>query len=272
MDRRHFLGVMAAGTAWAASPAQADLEAELEAARSVVVLGERQPEVALGSEFMARTRLSPCSSFKIPLALMALEEGLVTDADQLVDVDPHTFTPEPWWTAEIRNNWNRPHSLRTAFHASAIWFFRRLALQLGPQRMAVYLARFDYGNRDFSFGIDNFWNAGDRGIAISPEEQWHFLSKVARGSLPLKPSTLQTASNVFVTERQGDVVLRAKTGLGWRSAAQSSPAIGWYIGWVDRPQGVLPFASLSTGPSADDVRLVRVENARRLLRERGAIG
>ena len=264
MDRRVFLQLLSAGAAATAVPAQA------QAARHVVVMGEHRPGLALGSAALARTRLSPCSTFKIPLTLMALEEGLVTDPDHLVDVSPRTWSPQPWWSREMLDNWNRPHSLRSAFHASAIWFFRLLALQLGPERMAAYLRRFDYGNRDISYGIDNFWNAGDRGIRISPEEQWHFLSRVAHGGLALRRSSLETALEVFVTERREGAVLRAKTGLGWRGPSMDSPVTGWYVGWVEGPGGVLPFASLSLGTAVDEVRQPRIDNARRLLRERGA--
>ena len=264
MDRRAFLQLLSAGAAATAAPVQA------LPAQHVVVLGEDWPGLALGNEALANTRLSPCSTFKIPLTLMALEEGLVTNPDQLLDVSTRTWSPQPWWTREMLDSWNRPHSLRSAFHASAIWFFRLLALQLGPERMAAYLRRFDYGNRDISFGIDNFWNAGDRGIRISPKEQWHFLSRVAHGGLALRRSSLKTALEVFVTERQGETLLRAKTGLGWRGPSQDSPVTGWYVGWVEGPDGVLPFASLSLGAGVDEMRRPRIDNARRLLRERGA--
>lgn len=51
-------------------------------------------------------RLAPCSTFKIPNALIGLETGVLKDADHLY----------PWDGAVLWNdNWNRDHTLASAF-------------------------------------------------------------------------------------------------------------------------------------------------------------
>lgn len=236
--------------------------------RHVVVLGEDAPTVVHGSPTLASERFAACSTFKIPLTLVALEEGLVTDVDALVDVDPRTYEPQAWWSESMRRDWGRPHSLRSAFASSAVWFYRRLALALGESRLAGYLQRFDYGNRDMSAGLDNFWNAGDKGVLISANEQWQFLRKVANQRLPLSPKTFETANAVFIRETQGAKVLRAKTGLGWRGEPRRSDLVGWFVGWTQDAGGrPRPFASVSVGDDA--IIRDRVDNAMKALRTSG---
>ena len=64
----------------------------------------------------AETGFLPASTFKIPNALIALETGVVADADG-------TMFP---WDKVVRDfdAWNRDHTLRTAFKASACRSFR----------------------------------------------------------------------------------------------------------------------------------------------------
>lgn len=236
--------------------------------RHVVVLGKADPKVVYGKPSSADERLVAGSTFKIPLTLMALEEGLVPDVDALVEVDPRTYEPQAWWSDSMRADWGRPHSMRSAFASSAVWFYRRLALALGEARMAGYLQRFDYGNRDMGAGLDNFWNAGDKGVLISANEHWRFLSKVANRTLPLSPRTYETANAIFIRETRDASVLRAKTGVNWRGEARRSDLVGWFVGWTQDTVGrSCPFASVSVG--SDAVMRARVDNAMKALRANG---
>ncbi len=237
--------------------------------RHVVVLGDSEPKVVHGHASLAHECFAACSTFKIPLTLMALEAGLVSDVDALVDVDPMTYEPQSWWSDSMQTDWGRPHSLRSAFASSAVWFYRRLALSLGAPRLADYLRRFDYGNQDMSAGLDNFWNAGTKGILISANEQWAFLHKLAHRELPVSAKTLETANAIFIREAQEAQVLRAKTGLGWLGEPRRSALVGWFVGWTDggsrRP---IPFASLSVGNTT--IIADRVNNAMKALGASGA--
>lgn len=236
-----------------------------------VVLGTHRGERVAGLDAVARQRVAPCSTFKIPMTLIALQEGLVSDPDQPVALDPETYAPQPWWTEAMRQDWGRAHSLRSAYASSAVWFFRRLARQLGPQRMRHWLAQFDYGDRNIAHGLDTFWNGGDRGLLISPHEQWTFLSRVAHRQFDLSPRTHGLAMSIFLRETRGPAQLFAKTGLGWRGEARRSDLTGWFVGWVrgPSPAAVTPFASLVIGQGDDVVRL-RVDHAMAALDAAGA--
>jgi beta-lactamase class D len=174
------------------------------------------------------TRLSPASTFKIPHALVALETGVVAvDSVERWDGSRHEQQPE----------WNRDHTVISALRPSVLWFFQRIAPRIGAARMADWLARFDYGNRDVSGPITEYWINGR--LQISPLEQVSFLRRFYREELPFavghqrgvkagldqKPGTVQNAQGVH--RLKGDwrrATLNSKTG--------ATTAAGYRVSWL----------------------------------------
>ena len=66
----------------------------------------------------AAERLSPCSTFKIPNALIGLQTGVVTGPDDLKTWDG---------TDKGRKPWNQDQTLASAVRVSAAWYFQDLA-------------------------------------------------------------------------------------------------------------------------------------------------
>lgn len=299
LDRRQLLqratvapiAAMAAGCAHrsgaASASAPAPASATPAAASAATVAGDRliataetaasglPARVVRGSASLAAQRNAPCSTFKIPLTLMLLEEGIVSDIDQTHAVDASTYQPESWWLPAMEKAWNKPHSLRTGYAFSAIWLYRTLAKQLGLPRMRRYVALFDYGDGDLSHGVDNFWNAGDRGLKISPLEQCRFLADLAERRFPLRASTYDRAFDVFAGKHQDSYTVFSKTGLGWHGVPGQSMAMGWMVGWVRQGESVadgqrtLPFASYADAPTLNEVISHRRGGAETAFRQRG---
>jgi beta-lactamase class D len=71
-------------------------------------------------------RFSPCSTFKIPNALVGLDTGVIPDADHLIKWDG---------TVNSREAANRDHTLRTAVSQSIVWYFQELARRVGSEQM-----------------------------------------------------------------------------------------------------------------------------------------
>ena len=274
MKRRHFVAASSGSAAMALlgpilpAPTHGATPAPVRS----VVLGPDRPHVVLGSATDARHRQAACSTFKIPLTLMALESGVVRDPDALVDLDAQIYQPRDWWSEAMRRNWGRPHSLRTAFQSSAVWFYRRLALRMGESTVASFLASFDYGDRRMAAGLDNFWNAGPRAVQISPVEQWQFLHRVAHRHLALSQRTFELAHGIFVHEQRPEAVVHAKTGLGWLGESADSGLVGWFVGWTRSTADaqLTPFASLRIG-TGNEVISERVDQARQALQQAGVL-
>ena len=228
-----------------------------------------------GNPTLLGRRNAPCSTFKIPLTLMLLEEGIVRDITQAFEVDRSTYQPEPWWFPGMVDAWNQPHSLKSGYAVSAIWLYRKLAKQLGTSRMAHYVKLFDYGDGNLGYGVDNFWNAGDQGLGISPVEQCRFLDRVARRQFPLRPATYEQAFAVYAGQQREGYKIFSKTGLGWHGKPEASLAMGWAVGWVEtqpanaRHPGIVPFASYCDDASVQKVLSERRAHANAALQSRG---
>ncbi len=169
----------------------------------------------------------PASTFKIPNTLIALESGVIENPGTVLK-----------WDGKKREieSWNRDHSLKSAFENSVVWYYQEVARRVGLARMQQFLDEFDYGNRNPGGGVDHFWLDGE--LRISPLQQLEFLEKVSQKQLPLKERTYQMAFPMMTVESKEGQTMYAKTG--W--ARPPGANIGWYVGWVDRPNETLVFA------------------------------
>jgi beta-lactamase class D len=89
-----------------------------------------------------RQRFSPASTFKVPLALIGYDAGILSDE--------HTpsWDYRPEFNAVKRDRkrvdptiWERD---------SIIWYSREITCRLGVDHFADYVSKFDYGNMDVS--------------------------------------------------------------------------------------------------------------------------
>jgi len=193
-------------------------------------------EVRRSPATACRTRVSPQSTFKIPHALAALDAGIVRDAASMF---PYDGKPYPF------ENWRRDHTLATAMRYSVVWWFQRVARQLGSAREREYLHRFNYGNADSTSGLTTFWLG--ESLAISPEEQLQFIGELFANKLPVSDHAMRTVREVLV-QPQGVVVnasgehpfagtwpagtvVSAKTGSGNTKGGEQ---VRWLVGHVGR--------------------------------------
>lgn len=93
----------------------------------------------------------PASTFKIPNSLIAIEEGVVIDTNQVIKWDGHTWPKKPW---------NQDQTLKTAMKYSCIWVYFGFAEQIGIEKYYKYVKSFDYGNKDLTGSPTRFWLAG----------------------------------------------------------------------------------------------------------------
>lgn len=177
------------------------------------------------------TRFSPCSTFKIPNTLIALEEGILKSIDETIKWDKEKHIIDPGMSEELRNKWSRDMNLKNAFATSCVWFHQEIAKQVPPSLMKRYLKEFKYGNLDNSGPINHFWLSSS--LKISAREQVAFLKKLYHRKFDLKESTYNQGEQVFKTEDTPTYTLYSKTGSGINP---DKTAIGWYVGYVVRKE------------------------------------
>ncbi len=215
--------------AWQERPDWARYFSEAGVAGTMTVVDQRGGGNArwVHGEARARTRYIPASTFKVPHALFALDAGVIRDEFQVFRWDRVKRDIE---------SWNGDQDLRSSMRNSVVWVYQQIAQGIGEERERRYLRRIDYGNADPSGGIDRFWLQGN--LAISAEEQVAFLQRLYRNELPFRVEHQRLVKDLMIVEAGRDWLLRAKTG--WQ--ARIDPQVGWWVGWVERPDGPVFFA------------------------------
>jgi len=149
-------------------------------------------------------RTSPCSTFKVPLALMGFDAGVLTDENSSMPWDGKKTT---------RDVWNRDQTAATWMQNSVVWFSQRLTPLLGMDKVKAYLAGFDFGNQDMSGGLTRAWL--ESSLLVSPDEQLRFWGRFWREELPVsKHAFAMTKKITFVDTSEKGWILHGKTGSG----------------------------------------------------------
>jgi len=182
-------------------------------------------------------RVSPCSTFKIPLALMAFDQHIFTDENTLIK-----------WDSVDRHNkdWNKNQTPKTWLKFSSVWVSQWLTPQLGTEKIKKYLADFDYGNQDMSAGITQFWLSSS--LKISPREQLIFLERLWEGNLAVSSSAIALTKISMDTETsKSGSTISGKTGTGFFGKENSQ--LGWYIGYLKHGKDEYIFVTNLEAPS-----------------------
>lgn len=179
-------------------------------------------------------RISPESTFKIALSLMAFDQNLITQK-----------TIFKWDGVDKgMSAWNQDQTPHTWLSNSAVWVSRLITQQLGIAKIQMYLDKFNYGNKDFSGdpgknnGLTNAWLSSS--LKISADEQLHFLQRLYLTTLPVLPAAMNiTKQNMHLEmAHPNGWDFYGKTGTGYKTeqvaTGQNPPQVGWFVGFLEQ--------------------------------------
>jgi beta-lactamase class D len=210
------------------------------------------------NEERCRRRFSPFSTFKIPNSLIGLETGVIKDAEFVIPWDRVKYPPGNW-NIEPFKHWGQDQTLRTGIKYSVVWYYRELASRVGAARMDQWLAKFNYGNRDASGGIDSFWL--NSSLRISADEQVEFLKAFYQERLPVSKRSLDIVKEIITLERTDSYKLSGKTGGG----PLGERALGWFVGYLEKKGNAYFFALNIEGADNLAIRDERINLTKRIL-------
>ena len=219
----------------------------------IVLYDPRSTTASVSHRQRASQPFLPASTYKIAGALLALETGIVKDPFH----DRLKWDGKPFFIKECEAD----QTLATAIARSCVPVFARLGREIGDRRLKAGLQAIGYGN-GLASGRYPYWTEGD--LRISALEQVTFLDRLRRRDLPLSATTMDQVAAMIELERQGDYVLRGKTG--W--AARPDPDIGWFVGWAEKGDDVRVFAVNIDMRGRQDIPL-RIELAKAALAAHG---
>ncbi len=193
-----------------------------------------------------RTRVTPASTFKVPLAVMGFDAGFLTAPDAPV-LDFQEGYPD--WIAE----WRRPTDPAAWMRHSVVWYSQQVTKALGAERLSAYAGAWGYGNADFSGdpglgnGLERAWIASS--LEVSPAEQVKFLHGLFNRTLPASASAMEMTVAIVEGHRAGEWSVKGKTGSAYPRRADRSfdraRAWGWYVGWATMGDRSVVFARLN---------------------------
>lgn len=196
----------------------------------------------------------PASSFKVLLALIALETGALRGPDEILPGDGRHARPE----------WRRAMALREALSTSSEPYFAALAERIGRERLAAWVAKAGYGNGRVGERPARAWHDGT--LTVTARQQLAFADRLRRGELPFRPAHI-AAVKAALREDDGDARFHAKTGT---HLDDDDRGTAWWIGWVESPRGAASFALMVDLKTMDD-RARRIALGKALLRDAGAL-
>ena len=175
----------------------------------------------------------PASTFKIINTLIALETGVIANANEIIKWPGVTDTVKYGYRPEIYHDM----TMKEAFKVSAGWAYVELAKKIGKEKYTKYLTECKYGNVNISTNDADFWNFGN--FAISPVNQIEILKGIYEETLPFKKEYFVILKKMMIEEQSDSYTLRAKTG--W--TRDGGKDTGWWVGYVERKNNVYFFAT-----------------------------
>lgn len=204
----------------------ADLFARAGVTGTIVIAPLEQGAVFVHNDQRSKQRFPVASTFKILNTLIALQEGAISDGDELK------------WDGVSREvaDWNHDQTLESAFRSSCVWCFQMLARKVGAAKYESYLTALAYGEVKRPFEETTFWLDGS--LKASSVEQVDMLQRIYRRSLDFRNSSYEILRRMMLVDQSPQHSIRAKTG--WATSA--SPQVGWYVGYVETAKGTWFFA------------------------------
>ncbi|KQV79729.1 class D beta-lactamase [Massilia sp. Root351] len=192
-------------------------------------------------------RVTPASTFNIPVALMGYDSGILQhEHAPLMPFKTGYPAYVPSWRADTDpSGW---------LHNSVLWYAQQVTATLGAARFQHYVQRFGYGNQDLSGdpGKDNGLSLAWVGssLRISPLEQVAFLRKVANRELPLSAHAYAMTARIMPQQTLANGwQVTGKTGTASALLPDGSEdgtrQYGWYVGWATKGQRTVVFARLA---------------------------
>lgn len=221
--------------------------AQAHAAPLCTIVLDAQSTKTLVQQGNCDTRVTPASTFKIALAAIGFDTGVLKDA-QTPKLPFRKGYPE--WGGD---NWRQATTPARWMKYSVVWYSQQITPQIGQALITDFLKGFQYGNADFtgdafrSNGLERAWLTSS--LLISPREQSAFLAKFLKGELPIASSAIENTVNIL----QGH-----QTAAGWRIKGKTGTAYprddtgrfnydngwGWYVGWAEKGGKTVVFAHL----------------------------
>lgn len=191
-----------------------------------------------------KERHAPFSTFKVALALMGFQDGILENKDspKWPFKEEYEKNFQNWYTREkgVEYNWCQEHTPETFMKYSVVWFSHQITQKLGAKKFKEYIVRLNYGNMDVSGtpekndGLFNSWLGTS--LEISPLEQVELLEKLCAETLDFSKEAQQKTKEIMDRKEEWN---------GWKLYGKTGGGHGrngWFVGWIEKDSQRIVFA------------------------------
>lgn len=232
------------------------LIAPAQARTLCTLIADPETRSVLLSEGDCESPVTPASTFKVPLAVMGFDAGVLKSAHD--PVLPFRQGYPDWGGAP----WQRDNDPLSWMTHSTLWYSQRLTEQLGAERFASYVTAFGYGNADLSGdpgqnnGLQRSWISSS--LRISPLEQAGFMASLLKHQLPVSPDAQALALSLVQPAGTSEGwTIYGKTGSAYPRNSKGnfiySQGWGWYLGWAQKGDTRLVLVRLNQDNENHDI-------------------
>lgn len=194
-----------------------------------VLFNEQNDEYTIFNKDGSEKRISPCSTYKIPLALIGLDNGVISKIDNNINWDGKNY---PF--AE----WNEDQDLQSAMRYSVNWYFDSIDSRISKKTLQQYVTSLNYGNENIWTLNGEYWNQAS--LKISAIEQVEFLKKLWKYDEKFKKEDIDFVKNSIKLMDENGEVLYGKTGSG---SENNKGVTGWFVGVLEKGNNKYYFAT-----------------------------
>ncbi len=184
------------------------------------------------NEKRCHEQVAACSTFKIPLAVMAFDSGVLADENEKLSWDGRDYGI---------SSWNQDQDAQSWITNSVVWFSQRMMTKLGFERAQKYLKKFEFGNRDLTGGLTTAWLTANplaketprSSLKINAYEQVEFLEKLWKGILPASAVSMERTRKLLLLDHSSTgFEIAGKTGSGFVGKF-ADLRIGWFVAHLE---------------------------------------
>lgn len=236
------------GLAMQVAPAFVSQSLAAEKVVECTVILDQQTGKAIVRTGTCDQRFTPMSTFKVPLALMGYDAGILKDAHTPKwDYDPAFDAPK---------RARKPVDPTVWEEQSILWYSQELTRKLGRKAFEGYVRKLDYGNADpkgtpgQGEGLTHSWLSST--LLISPDEQAELMRRIVARDLPVNRKAIELTASIVPAFEAGDGWrVQGKTGSGSlrrkSGKLDRKRPIGWFVGWAEKDGRKIAFARMRIG-------------------------
>ena len=223
------------------------ISANIQAATICTAIADAATGAVVLQEGDCIGRVTPASTFKIALSLMAYDAGFLKDQHTPRLPYRHGYVD---WGGDA---WRQDTDPARWMQYSVVWYSQQITQALGAATLQKYVRALGYGNADVSGdpGKDNSLERSwiSSSLKISPLEQLGFLRRLLRHQLPVSRQAVdETARLTRLADLPGGWQLHGKTGAAFPRKPDGSfdeaHGYGWFVGWASKGERSFVFARL----------------------------